>query len=207
MFPFLFLLLLLVNLMTMCDGVRTPGVWSLVLEVTLILFIVDAAVRARRIVRRRFVYRLAGFASEGRRISYSSRLRTARHSGFDDDIVVLANGTEARCSFGFDSCANVHYVGDRRLLHNYRSQSGVTIDGIGGSARVLGVGDLHLTLRSADGKAYTVIVPDVFHVSGDDGNAANILSLILFSKQCTTRAVKSVVYNNEGAWLFVYSTC
>ena len=110
-------------------------------------------------------------------------------------IKISEDGTNANCRFGFDSCANIHYVGDRRLLHNYRTQSGVTIDGIGGYARVVGVGDLHLTLRSDDGSHVTCIVPDVFHV---EGNYANILSMLLFKKQCK-QAVKRVVIDDESS--------
>ena len=40
-------------------------------------------------------------------------------------VSIRFDGT-ALCDFGFDSCANVHYVGNKKLLRNYRSHSGAT---------------------------------------------------------------------------------
>ena len=187
-------LLLSVLLFTIYDGVRTPSVWSLVLDIICVLVVcVFTTLQYLNYLRAK----IAAPIVVTKRICFTSRLvlNTSSYTNFDMKIKISEDGTNANCRFGFDSCANIHYVGDRRLLHNYRTQSGVTIDGIGGCARVVGVGDLHLTLRSDDGSYVSCIVPDVFHVEGD---YANILSMLLFKKQCK-QAVKRVVIDDESS--------
>ena len=82
---------------------------------------------------------------------------------------------------GFDSCANVHYVGDKRLLRNYRSHRGLSVDGLGGNSHVRGIGDLPLAITCTDGSVQHIVLPDVFYI---ENNTACILSSFLFLDQC-----------------------
>jgi hypothetical protein len=82
-------------------------------------------------------------------------------------VSIRFDGT-ALCDFGFDSCANVHYVGNKKLLRNYRSHSGISVGGLGGSVQVRGIGELHLKIKCDDGSHIIVVVPDVLYIEGCD---------------------------------------
>ena len=112
------------------------------------------------------------------------------------------NNTEdyVRESFGFDSCANVHYVGNKSLLHDYREVRGITVDGLGGAAVVLGVGTLRARMRTNNGEWCDVLIPDVFYIEGCE---ASIISAHLFLSQ-TEHIVKKYVVPNDGAGLCPY---
>ena len=74
----------------------------------------------------------------------------------------------------------MHYVGNKKLLRNYRSHRGIDVGGLGGSVSVMGVGDLYLTLTCTDGTKRLLIIHDVFYIENCD---SLILSQQLFLSQ------------------------
>ena len=102
------------------------------------------------------------FVTNNKTCSFASRvLSAACPSWHAKDYTVNPDGT-VTIHMGFDSCANVHYVGDKRLLRNYRSHRGLSVDGLGGNSHVRGIGDLPLTITCTDGTLHRIILPDVF---------------------------------------------
>ena len=95
-----------------------------------------------------------------------------RNANVDSDREAMA--------FGFDTCANVHYVGDKSLLRNFRSIRGISVDGLNGTAIVTGVGTLNIKMETRDGSFVTMNIGEVFYIEGCD---ANILSSHLFMEQ------------------------
>ena len=112
--------------------------------------------------------------------SFASRVAHGFISWTDHAVIWSSNYT-ALIYFGFDSCANVHYVMDKSLLHNYRPHSGISIEGLGGKRSVAGVGELHLKLTTLSGSVVTIIVNNVFYIPGC---GASILSQSKFIREC-----------------------
>ena len=135
--------------------------------------------------------------------SFASRVLSAACPSWHAKDYIINNDGNVTIHMGFDSDANVHYVGDKRLLINYRSHRGLTVDGLGGNSHVRGIGDLPISITCADGSIQKLVLPDVFYI---ENNTACILSSFLFLDQCrdlvdsvTITRKKSFVSCNDGS--------
>ena len=72
--------------------------------------------------------------------------------------------------FGFDTQANVTYVGDKSLLTNYRPLSGMKVNGLGGDVCVSGAGTLRVTSRLSNGASFTWVLHNVLYIENCDCN-------------------------------------
>ena len=72
--------------------------------------------------------------------------------------------------FGFDTQANVSYVGDKSLLHNYRSLSGMKVNGLGGDVIVSGSGTLRVSSPLSNGGTFKWELHNVLYIKGCDCN-------------------------------------
>ena len=100
-------------------------------------------------------------------MSFGSTRRAVRPAGWS------SNKSHVDMDFGFDSCANVHYVGDKSVLSNYRPIHGISVEGLNGTANVVGVGTLRTRLATRNNGHVDIDIPDVFYIEDCE---ANILS-------------------------------
>ena len=119
-------------------------------------------------------------------LNHSQRIRGFFGSAYVSKRKGVPTGTNrAGTAFGFDSCANVHYVSDRSLLSNYRPVHNMSVDGLAGDRAVTGIGSLTGKIKLSNGKVCTFTLDDVLYIP-DCG--VNILSMHMFVneiEQCT----------------------
>ena len=84
---------------------------------------------------------------------------------------------ETFVKFGFDNNANVHYTNDRGMLQNYVEVYGLTVDGLGGTASVRGMGSVYGKCTTFNNLKYHWVLHDVLYI---DRCGPNILSAHLF---------------------------
>ena len=100
-------------------------------------------------------------------------------------------------TFGFDNNANVHYTGDRSILSNYRTINNLTVDGLGGTAIVTGVGTIRGRSSTSNNGTFDWELHDVLYIEGCE---SNIISTHVFLEQVDD-AVKFVTLKNGDPYL------